>query len=112
MFGGRVGYLSLTISQEVEIETGVSSRCPAFHPLTLIPRHLDLLDTTGENREVWGMVVPVCSAESVYFRPSLRLETCLKKDRPFFVSVLVFVWARHSCRAANWGAVPVTVLWT
>ena len=30
----------------------------------------------------------------------------------FFVSLLIFVWAGHSCRATNLGAVLVTALWT
>ena len=30
----------------------------------------------------------------------------------FFVFLLIFVWARHSCRATNWRAVLATACWT
>ena len=113
---GRVQSSSLRISQEVDSETGcvvTVSHLPSPDFATQSPGpgwELDRLDTTGENRDVWGVVVPVCLAG----RGCIFCSLCswrLGKERTvphsvvgspaFFVSLLVFVWARHSSRATT-----------
>ena len=120
-WAGRVGCLSLTISQEVEIETvcvvtvsylpspdfATSSPGPGGEVRSWIGwTPLEKNERSG----VWlilgalqeGGVFPALSAAGDW----VRKESC-------HTALLVFVWAWHSCRATNyWRAVLATALWT